>query len=183
MGASPAAHHGCAERPQRLYAPPAGVRRRSTYDREIARSLITLVAWSRLDLVEAAQTVSAARPLRQDDDMPIRAHHRRRLWAPAIALVDAVAGGVLLAACSDANLPPAAPPGTTQPTQELAWTGGASKHADQSLSGGCGRSPLRDDHPVSQAILASQRRWWRKRALAAQQHDAQVLAGQRRSNS
>jgi 3D (Asp-Asp-Asp) domain-containing protein len=75
-----------------------------------------------LHLVEASQTLSAARPPRQDDDMPIRAHHRRRLWAPVVALLGAVAGGVLLAACSNANLPPASPPGTTQPTQELAPT-------------------------------------------------------------
>ena len=45
--------------------------------------------------------------------MPIRARHRRRLRAPAIAVLGAVATGVLLAACSAANPPPAAPPGTT----------------------------------------------------------------------
>src|SRR5215211_5770589 len=90
------------------------VRRRSTYDRETARSLITL-GWrgAGLQLVEASQTLSAARPQQQDDDMPIRMHHRRRLGAPRVALLGAVAGGVLLAACSAANPPLASPPGTT----------------------------------------------------------------------
>src|SRR5215211_6663399 len=99
------------------------VRRRSTYDRETARSLITL-GWrgAGLQLVEASQTLSAARPQQQDDDMPIRMHHRRRLGAPRVALLGAVAGGVLLAACSAANPPLASPPGTTRPAQELAPT-------------------------------------------------------------
>jgi len=75
-----------------------------------------------LQLVEASQTLSAARPQQQDDDMPIRMHHRRRLGAPRVALLGAVAGGVLLAACSAANPPLASPPGTTRPAQELAPT-------------------------------------------------------------
>jgi 3D (Asp-Asp-Asp) domain-containing protein len=90
--------------------------------RETARSLITLVAWSRLHLVEASQTLSAAQPQQQDDDMPLRAHHRRRLGAPRVALLGAVAGGILLAACAAANPPAAAPPDTTRPVPSLAPT-------------------------------------------------------------
>jgi 3D (Asp-Asp-Asp) domain-containing protein len=52
---------------------------------------------------------------RQEDDMPVRARHRRRLRAPTAALLGAVAGGTLLAACSDTSPPPASPPGTTRP--------------------------------------------------------------------
>ena len=51
--------------------------------------------------------------------MPVRARHRRRLRAPAVALVGVVAGGVLLAACGDAS-PPPAPPGTTRPAASRA---------------------------------------------------------------
>jgi 3D (Asp-Asp-Asp) domain-containing protein len=47
--------------------------------------------------------------------MPSRARHERRLRAPTVALLGAVAGGLLLAACTDANPPPASPPGTTRP--------------------------------------------------------------------
>jgi 3D (Asp-Asp-Asp) domain-containing protein len=47
--------------------------------------------------------------------MPIYARHRRRLRAPAAALLGAVASGVLLAACNAANPPLAAPPDTTSP--------------------------------------------------------------------
>ena len=54
--------------------------------------------------------------------MPIRARHRRRLRAPAIAVLGAVAGGVLLVACSAANPPPAAPPATTRPASPRAPT-------------------------------------------------------------
>jgi hypothetical protein len=54
--------------------------------------------------------------------MPIRARHRRRLGAPSVALLGAVAGGVLLAACSAANPPSAAPPGTTRPAPSVALT-------------------------------------------------------------
>jgi resuscitation-promoting factor RpfB len=53
--------------------------------------------------------------------MLIRARHRRRLRALTAALLGAVAGGVLLAACSDANPLPASP-GTTRPVQSLAPT-------------------------------------------------------------
>jgi 3D (Asp-Asp-Asp) domain-containing protein len=53
--------------------------------------------------------------------MPVRARHRRRLRAPTAALLGAVAGGVLLVACSDANPPPASP-ATTRPVQSLAPT-------------------------------------------------------------
>jgi 3D (Asp-Asp-Asp) domain-containing protein len=59
-------------------------------------------------------------PLQQDHDVPIRARHRRRLRAPAIAVLGAVATGVLLVACSAANPPPAAPPGTTRPAPSRA---------------------------------------------------------------
>jgi 3D (Asp-Asp-Asp) domain-containing protein len=47
--------------------------------------------------------------------MPVRACYRRRLRAPTAALLGAVAGGILLAACSDANPPPASPQGTIRP--------------------------------------------------------------------
>jgi 3D (Asp-Asp-Asp) domain-containing protein len=58
--------------------------------------------------------------------MPIRARHRRRLWPPAVALLGAVASGVLLVACSAANPPPAAPPGTTRPVPSRAPTSTAA---------------------------------------------------------
>jgi 3D (Asp-Asp-Asp) domain-containing protein len=61
-------------------------------------------------------------PLQQDHDVPIRARHRRRLRAPAIAVLGAVATGVLLVACSAAKPPPAAPPGTTRPAPSRAPT-------------------------------------------------------------
>jgi 3D (Asp-Asp-Asp) domain-containing protein len=47
--------------------------------------------------------------------MPTRARRRCRLRAPAVAVLGAVASGILLVACGAANLPPAAPPGTTRP--------------------------------------------------------------------
>ena len=75
-----------------------------------------------LHLVLARKTVSAAHPLQQDHDMPIRARHRRRLWPPAVALFGAVIGGVFLVACSAANPPPAAPPGATRPVPSRAPT-------------------------------------------------------------
>ncbi len=52
--------------------------------------------------------------------MPSRARHRRQLRAPTVALLGAVAGGLLLAACTDANRPRAAPPDTTPPTHSPA---------------------------------------------------------------
>jgi 3D (Asp-Asp-Asp) domain-containing protein len=52
--------------------------------------------------------------------MPVRARYRRRLRAPSVALLGAVAGGVLLAACSDVNPPPTSPPGTTRPAPSRA---------------------------------------------------------------
>jgi 3D (Asp-Asp-Asp) domain-containing protein len=54
--------------------------------------------------------------------MPIRARHRRWLRAPTAALLGVVAGGVLLAACSDASPSPASPSGTTRPVPWLAST-------------------------------------------------------------
>ena len=75
-----------------------------------------------LHLALARKTVSAAHPLQQGHDMPIRARHRRRLRAPATALLGMVAGAVLLAACNAANPPPAAPPDTTRPTPSRAPT-------------------------------------------------------------
>jgi 3D (Asp-Asp-Asp) domain-containing protein len=48
--------------------------------------------------------------------------NRRRLRAPAGALLGAVASGVLLAACTAANPPSASPPSKTQPAQSLAPT-------------------------------------------------------------
>jgi 3D (Asp-Asp-Asp) domain-containing protein len=53
--------------------------------------------------------------------VPIRARHRRRLRAPAVALLSALASGVFLVACSAAN-PPAAPSGTTRPAPSRAPT-------------------------------------------------------------
>jgi 3D (Asp-Asp-Asp) domain-containing protein len=72
--------------------------------------------------------VSAAHPLQQDDDMPIRARHRRRFRGRAVALLSAVAGGIFLVACSAANPPPAAPPGTTRPAPSRAPTSTAGAH-------------------------------------------------------
>jgi 3D (Asp-Asp-Asp) domain-containing protein len=51
----------------------------------------------------------------------VRARHRRRLPAPTAALLGAVAGGVLLAACGDTN-PTPAPPAITRPVPSLAPT-------------------------------------------------------------
>ena len=65
-------------------------------------------------------------PGEQDHDVPIRARHRRRLRAPAIAVLGAVAIEVILMACSAANPPPAAPPDTTQPVPSRAPTTTAS---------------------------------------------------------
>jgi 3D (Asp-Asp-Asp) domain-containing protein len=58
--------------------------------------------------------------------MPVRARNRCRLLAPSVALLGAVAGGVLLAACSDADPPPASPPGTTRPAPSRAPTSTAA---------------------------------------------------------
>jgi N-acetylmuramoyl-L-alanine amidase len=54
--------------------------------------------------------------------MPIRTRHSRRMRAPRVALLGAVAAGVLLAACSTGNPPPAPPLGTTRAGQKLAPT-------------------------------------------------------------
>jgi 3D (Asp-Asp-Asp) domain-containing protein len=54
--------------------------------------------------------------------MAIRARPRRRVRALTAALLGAVVGGILLAACGDATPPPASPPGTTRPAQSLAST-------------------------------------------------------------
>jgi 3D (Asp-Asp-Asp) domain-containing protein len=75
-----------------------------------------------LHLVEAGHALSAAQPQQQDDAMAIRAHHRRRLGAPRVPLLGAVACGVLLAACTTANPPSPSPPGTTRPAPSLAAT-------------------------------------------------------------
>ncbi len=58
--------------------------------------------------------------------MPIRARHRRRMPAPTAPLLGAVAVVVLLAACGDANPPPASPPGTTRPAPSRASTSTAA---------------------------------------------------------
>jgi 3D (Asp-Asp-Asp) domain-containing protein len=58
--------------------------------------------------------------------MPIHARPRRRLRAPAAALLGAVAGGVFLVACGAANPPPAAPPETTRLAPSRAPTTTAS---------------------------------------------------------
>jgi 3D (Asp-Asp-Asp) domain-containing protein len=54
--------------------------------------------------------------------MPVRARYRRCLRTPSVALLGTVAGGVLLAACSDTSPPSASPPGVTRPVQSLAPT-------------------------------------------------------------
>jgi 3D (Asp-Asp-Asp) domain-containing protein len=58
--------------------------------------------------------------------MPVRVCNRRRLRALTVGLLGAVAGGVLLAACSDANPPPASPAGTIRPAPLRAPTNTAS---------------------------------------------------------
>jgi 3D (Asp-Asp-Asp) domain-containing protein len=58
--------------------------------------------------------------------MPIRARHRRRLQVSTMVLLGAVAGGVLLAACTDAHPPPASPPGTSTPVPSRASTSTAA---------------------------------------------------------
>jgi 3D (Asp-Asp-Asp) domain-containing protein len=58
--------------------------------------------------------------------MPIRARHRRRVEVPTAALLSAIAGGILLTACTDANPPPASPPGTTRPAHSRASTSTAA---------------------------------------------------------
>ena len=52
--------------------------------------------------------------------MPSRARHGCQLRPPTVALLGAVAGGLLLAACTDVNPPPASPPSTTSPTHSPA---------------------------------------------------------------
>jgi 3D (Asp-Asp-Asp) domain-containing protein len=60
--------------------------------------------------------------------MPIRARYRRRLQAPTVPLLGAVAGMVLLAACTDANPPPVSQPGTTTPAPSRAPTSTAAAY-------------------------------------------------------
>ena len=54
--------------------------------------------------------------------MPICARHRRRLRAPAVALLGAVVSGVFLAACSAANPSAGSPVGTSRPAPSRAPT-------------------------------------------------------------
>ena len=75
-----------------------------------------------------SQDCQGRSPLQQDHDVPIRARHRRRLRAQAIAVLGAVATGVILVACSAANPPPAAPPATTRPAPARPPTTTASAH-------------------------------------------------------
>jgi 3D (Asp-Asp-Asp) domain-containing protein len=63
--------------------------------------------------------------------MPIRARQERRLRVPTAALLSAVAGGILLAACTDANPPSASPPGTTRPAPSHASTSTAAARGVQ----------------------------------------------------
>jgi 3D (Asp-Asp-Asp) domain-containing protein len=62
--------------------------------------------------------------------VPIRARHRRRLRAPAIAVLGAVATGVLLVACSADNPPPTAPPATIRPAPSAPTTTGSAHGAE-----------------------------------------------------
>jgi 3D (Asp-Asp-Asp) domain-containing protein len=57
-----------------------------------------------------------------DDAVPIHARHRRSLRRPTVALLGAVAAGVLLAACTDTNSPGASTPDTTRPAHPRAAT-------------------------------------------------------------
>jgi 3D (Asp-Asp-Asp) domain-containing protein len=52
--------------------------------------------------------------------MPSRARHGYQLRAPTVALLGAVAGGLLLAACTDVDRSRAAPPATTRSTHSPA---------------------------------------------------------------
>jgi 3D (Asp-Asp-Asp) domain-containing protein len=58
--------------------------------------------------------------------MPIRARQERRFPAPTVPLLGAVAGVVLLAACTDANPSPISRPGTTTPAPSRAPTSTAA---------------------------------------------------------
>jgi 3D (Asp-Asp-Asp) domain-containing protein len=58
--------------------------------------------------------------------MPTRARQERRLPAPTVPLLGAVAGVVLLAACTDANPSPVSRPGTTTPARSRAPTSTAA---------------------------------------------------------
>jgi 3D (Asp-Asp-Asp) domain-containing protein len=58
--------------------------------------------------------------------MPSRARHRCHLWVPTTALLGAVAGGLLLAACTNVSPPRASPRATTTPTNWPAPTSTAS---------------------------------------------------------
>jgi 3D (Asp-Asp-Asp) domain-containing protein len=60
--------------------------------------------------------------------MPIRARQERRFPAPTVPLLGAVAGVVLLAACTDANPSPISRPGTTTPAPSRAPTSTAAAH-------------------------------------------------------
>ena len=60
--------------------------------------------------------------------MPIRTPHRRRLEAPKVRLISAVACGVLLVACGTAKPPSASPPGTNRSAQSLAPTSTTGAH-------------------------------------------------------
>jgi 3D (Asp-Asp-Asp) domain-containing protein len=60
--------------------------------------------------------------------MAIRARQERRLPAPTVPLLGAVAGMVLLAACTDANPSPVSRPGTTTATPSRAPTTTAAAH-------------------------------------------------------
>ena len=54
--------------------------------------------------------------------MPTPTRRRRRVRLPTAALLGAVAGGLLLAACGDATPPAASSPGTTTPAHARAST-------------------------------------------------------------
>jgi 3D (Asp-Asp-Asp) domain-containing protein len=58
--------------------------------------------------------------------MPTRAQQERRVPAPTVPLLGAVAGVVLLAACTDANPSTASRPGTTTPAHPRAPTSTAA---------------------------------------------------------
>ena len=58
--------------------------------------------------------------------MPIRARQERRLPAPTVPLLGAVAGMVLLAACTDASSFPVSQAGTTTPAHSRAPTSTAA---------------------------------------------------------
>jgi 3D (Asp-Asp-Asp) domain-containing protein len=77
-------------------------------------------------VIEASKTVSVLTRGNGTHDMPIRARPERRWPAPTVPLLAAVAGVVLLAACTDPTPSPVVRPGTTTPAHSRAPTSTAT---------------------------------------------------------